>query len=150
MPLDRWQEVFSAFFGEGLVVRHLPCGPEHRAFSILGTLAEGPEFMPDARSTLFAKYGSAPSDWSVLAQIASVPSRPAEPQPPADDLVEAGNDNTSEGEPDDDDGSDVDRAQLEGLAAGILLGLEQTGLTAAPSWPGITITPLALYRGGTS
>jgi hypothetical protein len=129
-------DVFVAFFGEGLTVRHLPCGPEHRAYALLGSLVDDATFMADSRAALFAKYGSAPSEWTLLAQIATVPPAPAD--------EEDGHAAAS----DEQDDSSLDRAGLEGIAAGILRGLEEAGLTGAPAWPSITLTPVALYRGG--
>ncbi|MBA3339284.1 MAG: hypothetical protein H0T54_06005, partial [Geodermatophilaceae bacterium] len=136
MPPDaarQMAEVFLAFFGGGLSVRHLPCGPEHRTFAFTGSLANGPEFMADSREVLFAKYGSAPSKWTLLAQVAAVPPQNVEENATADD---------------GDQNADLDRAQLEGLATGLLKGLETAGLTAAPAWPTVSVTPIALYRGG--
>jgi hypothetical protein len=87
--------------------------------ALVGTLAEQPGYLADARSALFAKYGSSPSEWTLLAQIATVPADT--------------DDDRSDDDADDDD--DTDRAKFEGIAINILRGLEQTGLTGAPACP---------------
>jgi hypothetical protein len=112
-------DLFLAFFGEDMVVRHFPCGPEHRRLALVGTLAEQPGYLADARSALFAKYGSSPSEWTLLVQIATVPADTDHDR--------------SDDDADDDD--DTDRAKFEGIAINILRGLEQTGLTGAPAYP---------------
>jgi hypothetical protein len=67
-----------------------------------------------------------------LAQIATVP----------DELADAAD------EQDEDEEGSVDRAQFEAIAVNILRGLEDAGLTGAPAFPTISVTPIALYRGG--
>jgi hypothetical protein len=125
-------DVFVAFFGEGMVVRHLPCGEDDRSNAFVGPLSDEPSYLSDTRSALFSKYGSAPSDWTLVAQVATVP----------DEMSPAGD------EVDEDDEGALDRAHFEALAVNILRGLEDAGLTGAPAFPTITVTPIALYRGG--
>jgi hypothetical protein len=107
-------EVFVAFFGEGIVVRHLPCGAEHRRNALIGTLADVSGYLADSREALFSKYGSAPSDWTLLAQVATVSAQPSPDEDP-------------EPEEDESDEGELDRSLFEGIAAGILRGLEDAG-----------------------
>lgn len=125
-------ESIRLFFGDEVVLRQLPCGDEYRSYAFVGVLAkDGP--LLDTRGGMYAKYGAAPSTWTVLSQIATVTSEPS------------GVESTGlEAEVADDE--EVDRAAFENLAAQLMISLEDVGVTGGPQWPAITITPLAVYR----
>lgn len=119
------------YFGEGLFIRQLPCGNDHRSYGLLGPLLTGA--LLDDRAAMFAKYGAAPSSWTVLSQIATVTSPAAEPG----SAIAANQ---------DDDGEDVDRPEFERLAGEMMVALEATGVSGGPVWPTITVSPIAVYR----
>jgi hypothetical protein len=124
-------EAIRLYFGDEVILRQLPCGDEHRTFAFAGVLAKDGSLL-DTRGGMYAKYGAAPSQWTVLSQIATVTSEPT----------------ASEGDGDstDEQMEDVDRAEFEKLAAKLMVGLEEAGIAGGPRWPTITVTPLAVYR----
>lgn len=121
------------YFGEGLSIRQLPCGNEFRSYGLLGPLLAGA--LLDDRAAMFAKYGAAPSSWTVLSQIATVTS------PAVDD--EAGS--AMSGQHDGDD-EEVDRPEFERVVGDMMVALEATGVSGGPVWPTITVSPIAIYR----
>lgn len=132
-------KAIQQFFGQGLFIRQLPCGTEERAFALLGTLRTDVEALLDDRAGMFAKYGAAPSRWTVLSQIATVTERPA-------DELDSGL-NVAEGEEGQEDAAEeVDRTDFERLAGEMMVALESAGLSGGPVWPTITVSPIAVYR----
>lgn len=121
------------YFGEGLFIRQLPCGNEFRSYGLLGPLLTGA--LLDDRAAMFAKYGAAPSSWTVLSQIATVTS------PAAGD--EAGSAMSGHHNGDDEE---VDRPEFERVAGEMMVALEATGVSGGPVWPTITVSPIAIYR----
>ncbi len=93
----------------------------------------------DDRAGMFAKYGAAPSRWTVLSQIATV----TEP-PPDESEVAASGEGDEEVEADEVD--KVDRTDFERLAGEMMVALESGGLSGGPVWPTITVSPIAVYR----
>ena len=125
-------QAIQLFFGEEVILRQLPCGDDCRLYAFVGVLAKNGPLL-DTRGGMYAKYGAAPSSWTVLSQVATVTSDPA--------------DEASTGDADEpDEAEDIDRAAFENLAAQLMVSLEDVGVTGGPRWPTITITPLAVYR----
>jgi len=123
-------EAVRLFFGDQVILRQLPCGDDYRSYAFVGVLATDASLLED-RGAMHAKYGAAASSWTVLAQIGTVtgPITSAEDDEPNDEAEE-----------------DFDRAEFERIAANMMIGLEDAGVTGGPRWPTITITPLAVYR----
>ncbi len=132
-------KAIQQFFGQGLFIRQLPCGTDARAFALLGTLRTDVDALLDDRAGMFAKYGAAPSRWTVLSQIATV----TEP-PPDESEVAASGEGDEEVEADEVD--KVDRTDFERLAGEMMVALESGGLSGGPVWPTITVSPIAVYR----
>lgn len=134
------------FFGQGLFIRQLPCGPEYRPYALLGALRTDVDALLDDRAAIFSKYGAAPSSWSMLSQIATVT------QPPAEGLGSFGGDADVSGDQvsadEDVDGheDDANRADFERTVGDMMVQLESSGFSGGPVWPTITVTPIAVYR----
>lgn len=159
--------MIERLLGGGIVVRVFPCGMDSPDNVLVGTLADRSGFLRDDRATLFAKYGWSPSQWTVVSQIATVP-RPPEKATSADgesssdseelsrllggaSKPEADQTDTSSGtdvtdEESGDDDSSPSRADIEQLAVSFMGVLAETGLTDVPRFPGLTMSPLAIYR----
>lgn len=126
-------EAIPLFFGEQIVMRQLPCGPEFRSNAFVGILSEDPDILLDSRASMYAKYGAAPGEWNVLSQVATVTAPMTDEAGPA-------------GAVDDDSESGDGRADFEGILSTLMVSLETAGLAGGPTWPTITVTPLAIYR----
>jgi len=126
-------DAIRKFFGEGLFIRQLPCGNEYRSYGLMGPLLTSG--LLDDRAAMFAKYGAAPSSWTVLSQIATVT------RPTAD-----GSGSEVAEDDDDDDDADVDRLEFERVAGEMMVALEAAGVSGGPVWPTITVSPIAVYR----
>jgi hypothetical protein len=124
-------DAISKFFGEGLFIRQLPCGAGYRSYGLVGTLL--PAGLLDERAAMFAKYGAAPSTWTVLSQVATVTTPPE-------------NRKSAPAEQDDAEDSDMDRVAFERVAGDMMIALEDAGASGGPVWPTITVSPVAVYR----
>jgi hypothetical protein len=168
--------VFAKVLGSGISVRVFPCGAEHGDLTLAGRLVQRDGYLRDEHDTLFAKYGWGASEWTVIAQLATVPRPPnAEPVDPADDgsngAAEAEVDDSGTGkahapeagsQPDEPEPSTApsteapgdsidqdeapDRAEFEALGIEFMKTLADAGLISAPGFPGLTMTPMAIYR----
>jgi hypothetical protein len=116
----------SVLEGDGISVRVMPAGEAHPECSFTGTLLNRSEYIESERSAIFARLGLRPTEWTMVAIV----SRFA-PEKDAEEFT------TPEG---------FDRIALETMAIGLMDRLERLGLSAAPSFPGIAVIPLALYR----
>lgn len=127
-------EFISAFVGDSISVRLLPCGLEHLEYGFSGPLLGRREYIQEERENLFSRYGSRPSKWTAVAQIAGIPSQDEDEFNPSEmSALRPGTDIIS-------------RAATERLAAGMLAYMESIGLVEGPRWPSVSITPLGIYR----
>ena len=140
--------MFEKIIGPGISVRVFPCGPDHLDLTLAGRLASREGYLRDEHATLFAKYGWGSSDWTVVAQLATVPSKPAE-----EDVQALTDDGVHSDDDDDDDEPAVvaseeglNRAEFEALGIDMMKTFAEAGMMGAPLFPGITITPIAIYR----
>ena len=86
----------------------------------------------EEREALFAKYGSAVTEWTVVSQVATVPTAGAgRAEVELGELVS---------------GDEIDRASMEDAAAQLMEVMERLGVAEGPSFPTITVTPLAVFR----
>jgi hypothetical protein len=130
----------AGLFRGGIWMRSLPCGPDIPDCSFAGALLDRTAYIEPERDALFSRYGVQPSEWTLVAVVsrfgatgATSGAKPLGVQRPG---VSA----------------EMDRLQLEELAAGLLAMFETVGVAEAPREPSIAVTPLALYRplvGGT-
>jgi hypothetical protein len=127
-------EFVELFMGGQISVRQFPCGLENPQFALVGTLIDRPGFLQEEREALYSKYGAAPSSWTMVSQVTTVPvaETGSEPDLSAVDLLK-----TDE---------QVDRGQIEEMAVSLMQLLESTGIAEAPAFPAIAVTPLALFR----
>jgi hypothetical protein len=170
--------MFERLLGTGISVRVFPCGAEAQDLALTGRLVTRDGYLRDEHDTLFAKYGWGASEWTVIAQVATVPdvpepveaapvgetagSTPRSENPERSDAsVTSGAATADASDPPDTadtpDASDthnasedtrdrVDRAEFEGLGIDLMKSLAEAGVVGAPQFPGLTITPIAIYR----
>ena len=152
--------MFEKLLGSGISVRCFPCGTDHREIAITGRLSSAAGNLRDEHDALFAKYGWGASSWTLIAQIATIPEDPR-----AIDEATKGGSGQPVSEPDDmpapdvagsadletDDGGageleEPSRGDFEVAGIEFMKVLADAGLISAPRFPGITVTPIAIYR----
>jgi len=125
-------DLYGLLMADQISVRQFPCGVDRPELSLSGTLLARPEFLQEEREALFGKYGSALSKWTVVSQVATLP----QPEQPAPGMPE---------EPAEDQGASR-RFFFEALAVYGMRTFEEQGFVEAPAFPGVHVTPLAVYR----
>lgn len=125
-------EFFERFLGGQISMRQFPCGQEHPQLAFTGTLLDRPGYLQEEREALFSKYGSAASEWTLVGQVATVPS----PEPPGEIAISVA----------DDDDDRIDRTGFEELGASLMGLMERFGIAEGPHYPTIAVTPLAIFR----
>jgi hypothetical protein len=127
-------EFVELFMGGQVLVRQFPCGLEHPQFALVGTLLDRPGFLQEEREALYSKYGAAPSRWTMVSQIATVPSQEVSEEP---DFSSADILRNNE---------QIDRSQVEEMAVAIMQMIETIGIAEAPTFPSLAVTPLAVFE----
>jgi hypothetical protein len=72
--IKRIGEFIHVFLAGQISLRQFPCGLEHSKLAFSGSLLGRPGYLQEEREALFAKYGSVVTDWTVVSQVATVPS----------------------------------------------------------------------------
>jgi hypothetical protein len=127
-------EAVSAFTNDSISVRVLPCGRENPDYHFAGTLLSRSEYIQEEREALFGRYGVYLNDWTVVMQIARIPS---ESPPVAPDFARSFIDEAS---------GKIDRTTFEQLVIDLIGDFEQKGLSEGARYPAISTTILAIYR----
>jgi hypothetical protein len=127
---------FVELFMAGLIsVRQLACGIDHAPFSFVGVLLDRAGYLQEEREALFSKYGSMPNEWTMVFQIASIPN----PNTVAPTEVEAVDVTDAES-------GQISREGFEKLCLSLMQVIESIGVAEAPTFPSISVTPLAIFR----
>lgn len=126
--------VYTLLSGQ-IIVRQFPCGLEYKDYNIVGILSDKLGFLQEDRESLFSKYGYELSQWTLVAQIASVPERPSPEVEKIEvpDIMVPGK-------------AKVSRHRFEELANTFMSQIQATGLAGAPEFPEISVNPIALYH----
>lgn len=131
--VEQMGEFVELFLGGQISIRQFPCGPELSEFALVGMLLDRAGFLQEEREALFGKYGSAPSYWTMVSQVATVPTEAgAEPDLDTSTLIRAD--------------EQINRAGLEDLAVQFMQMLENSGIAEGPTFPSVAVTPIAAYR----
>jgi hypothetical protein len=131
--VEEMGEFVELFLGGQISIRQFPCGTEFSEFALVGMLLDRPGFLQEEREALFAKYGSAPSYWTMVSQVATVPQEAGtEPDLDTTALMRAD--------------EQINRAEFEDLAAQFMQMLENSGIAEGPTFPSVAVTPIAVYR----
>ncbi|WP_433328243.1 DUF6414 family protein [Spirillospora sp. CA-294931] len=134
-------QVVESLYGDSLAVRILPCGPERPKLRFTGMIADPGDYLGKDRPTLFSRLGADAQEWTTVASISRIPRRgqsnySAQLARIAGEVNQVMRQNTDR----------IERAALEVLIQETGRAMEEAGLSEAPSWPAISIVPLALYR----
>ena len=126
--------LIKEFYGDLIVLKVFPV-PDEDHYYFIGPLSQ--EGLQDERVHMLLKFGTATSvPWTVLAQVASVPSQPQTIAALPNDALPA----FSPGQ-----FTDMSDA-IEQLMDAIAQLFAVTGMTMTVKYPAIAITPLAVYR----
>ncbi|MDI6412782.1 hypothetical protein QLX52_28670 [Streptomyces albus] len=133
--------VTEALYRGQLVFRVLPCGTDETEYRYTGIVADPGNYLSDERSALNARFGAKAQEWTTLALVSRVPEQNTAPPLSRFESAVQGLAGAFEGDPDR-----LDRGALESLIQEAARALEDFGLSEAPNWPAISVTPLAVYR----
>jgi hypothetical protein len=134
-PLDGIKKIgdfVNIFLAGQIALRQFPCGVGTPKFGLSGTLLGRPGYLQEEREALFAKYGSLVTEWTVVSQVATVPTEGG-----GRTELEVGELVT---------GDEIDRASMEDAAAQVMQVMESLGVAEGPAFPTVTVTPLAVFR----
>ena len=126
--------LIKEFYGDLIILKVYPVSGNDVYFFV-GALDKS--YLQDERAQMLLKFGTSPSvDWTVLAQVASVPQETQEMGGlHALDLPQLSPDQFT-------DFSELITTMLESMGT----AFAQTGFTMSVKYPAISITPLAVYR----
>jgi hypothetical protein len=126
--------LIKEFYGDLIILKVYPV-LGNDGYYFVGALDKS--YLQDERAHMLLKFGTSPLiDWTVFAQVASVPQETQQTQGPQfPDLPQLSPEQFK-------DFSDMITTMLEALGA----VFAQTGFTMSVKYPAISITPLAIYR----
>jgi hypothetical protein len=134
---DEWTQfiaLIKEFYGDLIILKVYPI-PGNDVYCFVGTLDKS--YLQEERAQMLFKFGTSPTvDWTVFAQVASVPRRIQQTQGlQFPDLPRLSPDQFT-------DFSEMITSMIEIIGTAFV----QTGFTMSVKYPAISITPLAVYR----
>jgi hypothetical protein len=126
------RDFIEAFASNSIIVRVLPFGVEHSEYHFAGTLLSRNEYIQPEREALFSRYGTSLKDWTIVMQVARIPS-PSTTQAPDFGKSFAGNDA-------------LDRSALENTVGNLVSYMETLGIAEGAKYTAVSVTVLAIYR----
>lgn len=129
---DGMLSMTDAMYGDSIVVRSFPAGTSESVCHFVGTLDESADKFD--RRALLGRYGLAPADWTMVAQITRSAIDPATPRRAGLSIASVAA------------GDRVDRWKLEQLLSKTVRKLEESGMADSPAHPALAVVPLAIYR----
>ncbi|WP_157430449.1 DUF6414 family protein [Actinomadura macra] len=123
----------DAFTNKTISLRCFPCGADSPQFHFAGALLSRSDYIQDEREELYSRNGTELDGWTIVMQVARIPSKVGELGPPRLDF-------------DLWDGQRIDRVATEELLNNFSLFIEQIGIAEGVTFPSISVTPLAIYR----
>ncbi|MCZ4095991.1 DUF6414 family protein [Streptomyces sp. H39-C1] len=133
--------ITEAMYRGHLALRVFPCGVDEWEYQYCGLIADPGGYLAAERSALFSRLGADPQEWTVVASISRIPSR--DNVPPSTRFENAMNSIQSAFQNGPDS---ISRRALEVMIQEASRAMEGMGLSEAPTWPAIAVTPLAIYR----
>ncbi|MFF4552034.1 hypothetical protein [Streptomyces sp. NPDC001422] len=132
-------KIVRAMYGDHLTLRVHPCGEEEWECQYSGVIADPGGYLSGEKSVLFSRLGADPQEWTTVATISRIPRRDTATSESrferiAMDLQSSFTDDQ------------LDRRVLEKMIQEASREMERMGLSEAPSWPAISVIPLAVYR----
>ena len=125
-------DMVDAFTNSSIIARALPFGSEHPEYHFAGTLLSRSEYIQPEREALFSRYGTRLNNWTIVMQLARIPS-PEKPKLPDFNKPLT-------------DGDVLSRGVLENTINGIVSYMEGVGIGEGAQYPAMSVTVLAIYR----
>ncbi|MFH9471223.1 hypothetical protein ACH4LT_28745 [Streptomyces clavifer] len=135
-------KIVHAMYGQHqhLTLRVFPCGENEWEYQYSGVISDPGNYLAGEREVLFSRLGADPQEWTTLAMISRIPERDS--TSPAVRFERA----ISSLQAAMGDGEEVNRLVLERMIQETSRAMEGMGLSEAPTWPAISVIPLAVYR----
>ncbi|WGD42006.1 hypothetical protein PYS65_18585 [Streptomyces cathayae] len=132
-------KIVRSMYGEHLTLRVYPCGEEEWECQYSGVISDPGGYLSGEKEVLFSRLGADPQEWTTVASISRIPRR---------DAASSGNRFERIVMKLQDSFSDeqLDRRILEKVIQEASREMERMGLSEAPSWPAVSVIPLAVYR----
>jgi hypothetical protein len=132
-------KIVRSMFGDHLTLRVYPCGEEEWNCQYSGVVADPGGYLAGEKSVLFSRLGADPQEWTTVATISRIPRRAAAASDSQFERVVETLQNSFTAD-------QLDRQILEKMIQEASREMERKGLSEAPSWPAISVIPLAVYR----
>jgi hypothetical protein len=123
-------DFIGAFTNNAITARVLPLA-ENPEYHFAGTLLSRSEYIQPEREALFGRYGTSLEDWTIVMQVARIPS-PEVSQTPDFSEPFASKDA-------------INRGMLESMVGRLMKYMESLGVAEGARYPAISVTVLAIY-----
>lgn len=133
------EKIVHAMYGGHLTLRVYPCGQDEWDCQYSGVISDPGNYLAGEKTVLFSRLGADPQEWTTIATISRIPERD---NTPATDRFERAM-STLQATMTDGEAS---RQVLEKMIQETSRAMEGIGLSEAPTWPAISVIPLAVYR----
>lgn len=130
--LGSFTDMIDAYTNSSIIARAMPFGRERPEFHFAGTLLDRNEYIQPEREALFGRYGTSLNDWTMVMQVARIPSSEKPRMPDFNSPFGSG--------------ETLSRGVLENAINGIVSYMEGIGLGEGAQYPAIAVTVLAIYR----
>ncbi|WP_405862844.1 hypothetical protein OG407_30495 [Streptomyces sp. NBC_01515] len=132
-------KIVRAMYGEHLTLRVYPCGEEGWEYQYSGVISDPGGYLAGEKSVLFSRLGADPQTWTTVATISRVPERDhIAPTVRFEQVMATLQVALDKGE--------MNRRILEKMIQEANRAMEGMGLSEAPTWPAISVIPIAVYR----
>jgi hypothetical protein len=140
-PMSQALDGITSLYGEHLALNVLPLGLRSPTKAFVGVIDHRTDFATLDRASLFSRLGPDPTELTTIMQIARIPQEEVKASSQEQLLKEfkaSSQQAIVTGR--------LDRSALDQFLTGLMKMTEEYGLQAAPLWPSMAITPLAIYR----
>ncbi|MFF0391672.1 hypothetical protein ACFYS8_23740 [Kitasatospora sp. NPDC004615] len=134
-------KVVRAMYGEQPVIRSLPCGLDQPEYRFTGIVTDPAGYISKEREALFSRLGADAQAWTMVASVSRIPDKHAVVG--IDGIQRAVESLKAQLALSPDK---IDRGSFESMVQETGRALESMGISEAPSWPAISVIPLAVYR----
>ncbi|GGS71766.1 DUF6414 family protein [Streptomyces griseoviridis] len=132
-------KIVRSMYGDHLTLRVYPCGEEEWECQYSGVIADPGRYLAGEKEVLFSRLGADPQDWTTVATISRIPRRDTtSSEGHFERIAETLQDSFTDGR--------MNRRILEKMIQEASREMERMGLSEAPSWPAVSVIPLAVYR----
>lgn len=132
-------KIVRAMYGEHLTLRIYPCGEDDWEYQYSGVVSDPGGYLSGEKSVLFSRLGADPQMWTTVATVSRIPDRDHTPPTVRLEQVMTTLQQALENE-------EMSRRVLEKMIQESSRAMEGMGLSEAPTWPAVSVIPIAVYR----